>query len=48
MKAAHHVSGVIYVVKFVAATVTNRLSSSEMRMIRHHVYVFAVALPQTA
>ena len=48
MKAAHHVSGVIYVVKSVAATVTNRLSSFEMRMTRHHVYMFAAALLQTA
>ncbi len=48
MKAAHHVSGVIYVVKSVAATVMIRLSSFGMRMTRHHVYMFAVALLRAA
>lgn len=48
MKAAHHASGVIYVVRSVTATVTNRLSSFETRTIRRHVYMSAVTLLQTA
>ena len=47
MKAAHHVNVVIYVVKSVVATVTNRLLSFEMRTTRHQVYMLAAELLQT-